>query len=998
MWNGSSLGGVFAQRANAFRPGVLADARATSRASIDGPGRSSTPRSQPDLSLEDLLADGRMVARVRRLVPRPARRRDLVGQPGDVHPLPGRAVRPVLRQPRAASPARLASVAHRPGRCPPIRGRDRPAAGASSPDRHADREDRPRATTMSSSTSPRSGPETFDHVIVATHSDQALALLERPVPRRARDPRCLPIPAEHRGAAHRCAACSRRCGGPGRAGTTTVPSTTAKSPTVTYHMNRLQNLASRHEICLTLNRTDEISARASPRDDRVPAPGLRPRSDRAPSSGTPRSAAATEPPTAAPTGDTASTRTASRARDASAPSWECAREQRDLRRQRLSPPVPARSPRVHAAGRAPAARPRRDRRRCARSIRSGRVADRTQSGSVARDFYGPSHQPLAEAVRDLVEGRPGPGPTGPVRMLAHLRTWGWLFNPIACYWCWDAGDRAVQALVADVTSTPWHGRHAYVVERPGGRAMVRQAASTCRRSSPWTSATGSPSRTPGDGRGADREPSRRRDWSSRPGSPLDDTRFHAATLGRMLWRYPMLTARASAASTLEAARLAAKGVPFHRTRRARWRSARRGHGHDRERAVPSTRQTPRRAGRAVSFVLALARRLDWGTLVIEDEDGARHVCGAGAPVVRSSGARRPSVVSRGPPRVRGSRRRRTCTCLVGVRRPHHLVRILLRGVRACDACARPHRDEPKRGSPTRSGVCAPGAHPRPTKRPGALRLLQRLLRPDARPDDDLLVRGCSSDASRLSPTRSAASSTGSAASSTSDRTTRWSRSAPAGAASPSTPPPTTDAGSPPRRSQPRSSTSPASGWPRPGSRTSSPSDPTTTATSAGRYTKLASIEMIEAVDWRDHDDVLRHLLAPARARRADGAAGHRDRGQAPSTARSTTRTSSSASCSPVVAFPRWSRSCGSATRRDLRLVELRDIGRQLSRDAPSLARRTSTSTATQSVRSHSVRRLPAAVDVLPLLLRSGVPRAARERRPGRAGEAGVAPRRVNGRG
>ena len=36
---------------------------------------------------------------------------------------------------------------------------------------------------------------------------------------------------------------------------------------------------------------------------------------------------------------------------------------------------------------------------------------------------------------------------------------------------------------------------------------------------------------------------------------------------------------------------------------------------------------------ARSAVLALARRLDWGTLVIEDEAGTRHVCGAGAPTV-----------------------------------------------------------------------------------------------------------------------------------------------------------------------------------------------------------------------------------------------------------------------------------------------------------------------------------------------------------------------------
>ena len=46
----------------------------------------------------------------------------------------------------------------------------------------------------------------------------------------------------------------------------------------------------------------------------------------------------------------------------------------------------------------------------------------------------------------------------------------------------------------------------------------------------------------------------------------------------------------------------------------------------------------------------------------------------------------------------------------------------------------------------------------------------------------------------------------------------------------------------------------------------------------GTYDKLVSIEMIEAVDWRQHDTFFRHLRLPAPARRAHGPAGdHRGR-------------------------------------------------------------------------------------------------------------------------
>ena len=51
------------------------------------------------------------------------------------------------------------------------------------------------------------------------------------------------------------------------------------------------------------------------------------------------------------------------------------------------------------------------------------------------DFLGDPTVPLDEAVRDLVEERTGRRPTGPVALLANLRTWGWLFNPISLYFC-----------------------------------------------------------------------------------------------------------------------------------------------------------------------------------------------------------------------------------------------------------------------------------------------------------------------------------------------------------------------------------------------------------------------------------------------------------------------------------------------------------------------------------------------------------------------------------
>jgi hypothetical protein len=82
------------------------------------------------------------------------------------------------------------------------------------------------------------------------------------------------------------------------------------------------------------------------------------------------------------------------------------------------------------------------------------------------DYLGDPSIPLDQAVRDLVAERTGRRPTGPVSVLTMPRTWGWLFNPISCYFCYDDAG-AVEAMVPEVTNTPWHERHAYVVGSPG---------------------------------------------------------------------------------------------------------------------------------------------------------------------------------------------------------------------------------------------------------------------------------------------------------------------------------------------------------------------------------------------------------------------------------------------------------------------------------------------------------------------------------------------------
>jgi len=92
-----------------------------------------------------------------------------------------------------------------------------------------------------------------------------------------------------------------------------------------------------------------------------------------------------------------------------------------------------------------------------------------------RDYFGSSELPLADAVRDAVNERIGVRPDGPVRLLTNLRCWGYVFNPVSFYYCFDRDEHLV-AVLADVTNTPWGERHHYVVGPPAAGERTLRAA------------------------------------------------------------------------------------------------------------------------------------------------------------------------------------------------------------------------------------------------------------------------------------------------------------------------------------------------------------------------------------------------------------------------------------------------------------------------------------------------------------------------------------------
>lgn len=88
------------------------------------------------------------------------------------------------------------------------------------------------------------------------------------------------------------------------------------------------------------------------------------------------------------------------------------------------------------------------------------------------DYLGDPGVPLDTAVRDEAERLTGRRPDGPIRVLTHLRYFGYVQNPVTFYYCFTADDHAVDTIVAQITNTPWNERHTYALRTGDGRAAT----------------------------------------------------------------------------------------------------------------------------------------------------------------------------------------------------------------------------------------------------------------------------------------------------------------------------------------------------------------------------------------------------------------------------------------------------------------------------------------------------------------------------------------------
>lgn len=80
------------------------------------------------------------------------------------------------------------------------------------------------------------------------------------------------------------------------------------------------------------------------------------------------------------------------------------------------------------------------------------------------DYLEDASSPLKQSVVDLVQQETGHAPRGAIRMLTNMRYFGHCFNPVTFYYCFEADNTTLQAIVSEINNTPWNERHRYVLD------------------------------------------------------------------------------------------------------------------------------------------------------------------------------------------------------------------------------------------------------------------------------------------------------------------------------------------------------------------------------------------------------------------------------------------------------------------------------------------------------------------------------------------------------
>jgi DUF1365 family protein len=175
---------------------------------------------------------------------------------------------------------------------------------------------------------------------------------------------------------------------------------------------------------------------------------------------------------------------------------------------------------------------------------------------------------LSDRARALVADELGEAPAGPVRLLTNPRYWGIGMNPVSFYYLHgDAAGEPVEAVIAEVTNTPWGERRCYVLGANGGLSGDFDKELHVSPFMPMEQSYSWSANEPGERLSvtlANHEDGRK---VFEAGVALRRREMTPSTMRSLLLRYPPMTASTAGRIYWNAAKLKLKGVPYFRNPR-----------------------------------------------------------------------------------------------------------------------------------------------------------------------------------------------------------------------------------------------------------------------------------------------------------------------------------------------------------------------------------------------------------------------------------------------
>lgn len=185
------------------------------------------------------------------------------------------------------------------------------------------------------------------------------------------------------------------------------------------------------------------------------------------------------------------------------------------------------------------------------------------------DHLGDAALDLASAVRRFVEREAGVTLTGPIRLLTNLRYFGYGFNPVSFYYCFDESGSSVELIVAEVTNTPWGEQYSYILPEAHNRGSASNKRFLLDKRfhvSPFMDMNIDYDwrfKTPADKIIVHMKNYRRGEKLFDATLSLRERPINGVSLAAALIRYPLMTVKIIVAIHYQALRLWLKKVPFY---------------------------------------------------------------------------------------------------------------------------------------------------------------------------------------------------------------------------------------------------------------------------------------------------------------------------------------------------------------------------------------------------------------------------------------------------